>query len=177
MMAITFSLSVYLFNHEIGIERKNKMVLTYRKATISDAYLLIDIYNSSFYDDYVRYGECPGYGKTKNQMEQSILKFPKYIIIKDNIPVGVISLENKGNGHYHLGCLCIIPAYQGMGIGTQAFQYMLIICPDWRQITLVTPSDKEQNIKFYTEKCGFKIGGKETDGNVEVTNFILESKL
>lgn len=150
------------------------MVLTYRKATKSDANLLIEIYNSSFYDDYVHYGKCPGYGKTKNQMELSILKFPKYIIIKDSIPVGVISFENKGNGHYYLGCLCIIPTYQGMGIGTQAFQYMLSICPDWKQITLVTPSDKEQNIKFYTEKCGFNIVGKKMDENVEVTNFTLE---
>ena len=153
------------------------MVLTYRKAAISDADLLIDIYNSAFYDDFVRYGECPGYGKSKNQMEQSILKFPKYIIIKDNIPVGVISLENRGNGHYHLGCLCIIPAYQGMGIGTLAFRYMLTICSDWRQIILETPSDKEQNRKFYTETCGFKIGGKGRDGDIEVTYFILERNL
>ena len=153
---------------------ENKMVLTYRKAAKSDASLLIDIYNSSFYDDYVHYGECPGYGKTKGQMELSILKCPKYIIIKDSIPVGVISLENKGNGHYHLGCLCIIPTYQGMGIGTQAFQYMLSIYSDWKQITLVTPSDKEQNIKFYTEKCRFNIGCKEMDGSVEVTKFIME---
>ena len=150
------------------------MVLTYREAAKSDASLLINIYNSSFYDDYVHYGECPGYGKTKSQMELSILKFPKYIIIKDSIPVGVISLEKKGNGHYYLGCLCVIPTYQGIGIGTQAFQYMLSICSDWKKITLVTPSDKEQNIKFYTEKCGFNIGGKEMDGNVEVTNFIME---
>lgn len=82
--------------------------------------------------------------------------------------------ESNGIVHYHLGCLCIVPAYQGMGIGTQAFQYMLSIYSDWKQITLVTPSDKEQNIKFYTEKCGFNIGGKEMDGNVEVTNFIME---
>lgn len=150
------------------------MVLTYREAVKEDASLLIDIYNSSVYDDYVHYGECPGYGKTKSQMELSILKSPKYIIIKDSIPVGVISFENKGNGRYHLGCLCVIPTYQGIGIGTQAFQYMMSICSDWKKITLVTPSDKEQNIKFYTEKCGFKIGGKEVDGNVEVTNFIME---
>ena len=37
------------------------MALTYREAVKSDADLLMDIYNSSFYDDYVRYGECPGY--------------------------------------------------------------------------------------------------------------------
>ena len=150
------------------------MVLTYRETVKEDATLLIDIYNSSFYDDYVHYGECPGYGKTKSQMELSILKFPKYIIIKDKIPVGAISFENKGNGHYHLGCLCVMPTYQGIGIGTQAFQYMLSSCSDWKKITLVTPSDKEQNIKFYTEKCGFNIGVKEMDRNVEVTNFIME---
>ena len=150
------------------------MTLTYKKATESDANLLIDIYNSSFYDDYVRYGECPAYGRTKNQMERSIFEFPKYIIFKDSIPVGAISYKNRGAGHYYLGCLCVIPKYQGIGIGTQAFRYMLSICSDWRQITLVTPADKEQNIKFYTEKCGFNIGGKEMDGNVEVTEFIMK---
>ncbi|WP_373218412.1 hypothetical protein [Ruminococcus sp. 5_1_39BFAA] len=45
------------------------MELSYRKAVKDDANLLIDIYNSSFYDDYVRYGECPAYGKTKEGME------------------------------------------------------------------------------------------------------------
>lgn len=150
------------------------MVLTYREAVKSDADLLIGIYDSSFYDDYVRYGECPGYGKTKGQMEASILRFPKHIIMKDGIPVGVISLENRGNGQYFLGCLCIIPTYQGLGIGTKAFQYMLSICPDWKKITLVTPSDKEQNIKFYTKKCGFSVVDKEMDGNVEVTKFTME---
>lgn len=33
------------------------MKLSYSKAVHDDADLLIDIYNSSFYDDYVRYGE------------------------------------------------------------------------------------------------------------------------
>lgn len=37
------------------------MELTYRKAVKADADVLIDIYNSSFYDDYVYYGECPAY--------------------------------------------------------------------------------------------------------------------
>ena len=33
------------------------MEVTYRKAVKDDADLLIEIYNSSFYDDYVFYGE------------------------------------------------------------------------------------------------------------------------
>ena len=28
---------------------------------------------------------------------------------------------------------------------------------DWKQLTLVTPIDKKENVKFYTEKCGFYI--------------------
>ena len=150
------------------------MELTYREAGIEDAALLIKIYNSSFYDDYIRYGYCPGYGKTKEQMEQSIAKYPKYIIMNDGLPVGVISFENKENGYYYLGCLCIIPEYQGMGIGTQAFRHMLSIYSDWKEISLVTPSDKEQNIKFYCEKCGFNIGDKKMDGNVEVVSFVMK---
>ncbi len=147
------------------------MQLEYRKAAKNHADLLIDIYNSAFYNDYIRYGECPAYGRTRERMELSIAMFPKYIIICDGFPVGVISFENKGNGYYYLGCLCIIPTYQGKGIGTLAFQHMLCVCSDWKKITLVTPSDKDENIKFYTEKCSFHIGEKEMDGSVQVLNF------
>ena len=149
------------------------MKLSYRKAVNGDANLLIEIYNSSFYDDYVRYGECPAYGKTKEEMELSIKKYTKYIILSDEIPVGVISFDKKENGQYYLGCLCVIPPYQGKGIGTQAFQYMCSVCLDWKQITLVTPADKEQNIIFYTKKCGFSVANKVMDGSVEVVNFYL----
>ena len=155
------------------LKGKAIVVLTYRKATKEDADLLREIYNAAFYDDYVCYGECPGYGKTKAQMELSIQEFSKYIVLKDNVAVGVISFKDTGNGHYYLGCLCVVPKYQGMGIGTHAFHDMLSMCSDWKQITLETPSDKEQNIKFYTKKCGFHIGGKKMDGNVEVTNLIM----
>lgn len=149
------------------------MELTYRRAVKEDADLLIDIYNASFYEDYVRYGKCPGYGKTKEEMESSIEDSVKYIIMNNTIPVGVISVSEEKKGYYYLGCLCVLPAYQGIGIGTQAFQYILSVFPDWKKITLVTPTDKEQNVKFYTNRCGFSVGSKEMDGNVEVVNFYM----
>ena len=46
--------------------------------------------------------------------------------------------------------------------------------PGWRRFTLVTPADKSENVRFYTEKCGFAIQASETDGNVRVYRFILE---
>lgn len=150
------------------------MTVTFKKAVENDAELLLDIYNRSFYDDYKRYGKCPGYGKTKEQMINSIKRYAKYIIICDGIAVGAISFDNKGNGNYYIGCLCVVPEFQRRGIGSKTFRFMISVCKDWKCIELVTPADKEKNIKFYTEKCGFNIGKKTMDGNVEVINFYLK---
>ena len=73
-------------------------MIEYRQAVIEDAELLVNIYNASFYDDYVRYGSCPGYGQTKEMMEESIGKYLKHIILCDKEPVGCVScikLENN----------------------------------------------------------------------------------
>lgn len=150
------------------------MNLKYIKAKKEDADLLIKIYNASFYEDYIKYGECPGYGKTRKSMEESIVKFPKMIIYNDDIPVGAISVASRGNGEYYLGCLCVIPEFQGKGIGTQAIKFMLNHYSDWNKITLKTPVDKEKNIDFYTKKCGFKIDGTEIDGNVKLFHFLVK---
>lgn len=150
------------------------MKLRYVKAEKKDADLLVNVYNAAFHADYVKYGECPAYGKAREEMESSIEKFPKLIIFCEENPVGVISVVNRGEGVYYLGCFCIIPEYQGKGIGTHAFHYMLNFYNDWKKITLVTPADKEENIKFYTEKCGFTVDGTEMDGNVKVAHFLLE---
>ncbi|GLB32212.1 hypothetical protein LAD12857_41350 [Lacrimispora amygdalina] len=150
------------------------MNISYRKAQKEDADLLVQIYNAAFYDDYIRYGECPAYGRTRERMEKSLEKFPKDIICYEGSAVGVISVEDKGNGEYYLGCLCIMPQYQGKGIGTQAIDYMLDSHPDWNKITLITPIDKEENVSFYTKKCGFKIDGSQIDGNVRLAHFVME---
>lgn len=149
------------------------MNLRYIKATSDNAAMLIDIYNAAFYDDFIKYGECPAYGRTRESMEESIEKFPKLIIYYEDIPVGAISVADKGNGEYYLGCLCLIPDYQGKGIGTHAIRYILDYYKDWKKITLVTPVDKKENIDFYTIKCGFKIDGIEMDGNVKVAHFVM----
>lgn len=55
------------------------MKAAYRKARVGDAALLVHIYDLSFYADYLKYGECPGYGRSKAEMEKSILRYPKHI--------------------------------------------------------------------------------------------------
>lgn len=70
--------------------------------------------------------------------------------------------------------MCAIPFCPRKGVGTQTLQYMLSVCSDWKRITLITPAGKEQDVKFYTGKCGFHIGHKQMGGNVEVLNFYKE---
>ena len=150
------------------------MTIEYRRAIPEDAELLIGIYNASFYSDYLKYGECPGYGKTKEMMEESICKYPKFIILCDEEPVGCISCKELEKNTYEIGCLCIVPKFQGKGLGTKAIQFVKTFYNDWEKFTLVTPIDKSENVKFYTEKCGFNIVSTEKDGNVELARFILE---
>ena len=150
------------------------MKIEFRNAGISDAELLIDIYNASFYSDFVKYGECPAYGRTKEMMELSIIDYPKFLILYGGKPVGCISCREAGNGIYEIGCLCVIPEFQGKGIGTAAMEFVKTYYPDWSKFTLVTPVDKSEKVRFYTGKCGFDIQSVEMDGNVRVARFTLE---
>ena len=151
------------------------MSVEYRKAELNDAELLISIYNAAFYDDYIRYGECPAYGKTKEMMERSIIEYPKFLIEYEGKPVGCISCKETGTGIYEIGCLCVIPEYQGIGIGTAAIEFVKTHFRDWNRFTLVTPLDKSENVRFYTERCGFDIQSEEMDGKVKVFRFVLDS--
>ena len=150
------------------------MKIEYRKADLADAELLVDIYDSAFYDDYVRFGECPAYGKSKAMMEKSIADYPKFIILCDREPAGCVSCKKISAGIYEIGCLCVVPKFQGKGIGAHAVKYVTSLYKDAEKFTLITPIEKTENVKFYTEKCGFKIDSTETDGNVKVARFVLE---
>ena len=149
------------------------MELFYKNADINDAETLIDIYDSAFYDDYILYGECPAYGRSVENMEQSVIEFPKVIAYDQGKAVGVISYKPEGSGKYYIGCLAVKKEEQGKGIGTALMRHFLDEHPDWNEITLVTPCDKEQNIRFYTERFGFDITGEESDGHVKVLWFRL----
>ena len=150
------------------------MTIDYRKAEAEDAQMLINIYNAAFYSDYKRFGACPGYGKTLGIMEASIREHPKYIILCDRKPVGCVYCKMLKTSVYEITCLCIVPEYQGKGLGTQAVRFVKALYEDWLKITLVTPVEKKENVKFYTEKCGFRIVSAETDGNVELARFVAE---
>lgn len=164
------------YPNQVFVLQRTSKKIEFRKAGIPDAELLTDIYNAAFYSDYIRYGTCPAYGRTKEMMEQSILDYPKFLILYHSRPVGCVSCKEAENGIYEIGCLCVIPEYQGQGIGTAAVEFIKTYYQDWQRITLVTPADKEENVRFYSEKCGFDIRSFEMDGSVKVARFVLERK-
>jgi len=144
------------------------MQLTFREAQWQDAQTLIALYNAAFYDDYMKYGECPAYGRSKDEMEVSILRFPKLIACYDGQPVGVISGQLVDEKTYEIGCLCVHPDFQRRGIGAALFDKFLADHDIWKCITLITPADNEANIRFYQEKCGMTVGETEINGKVEM---------
>ncbi len=152
------------------------MNIQIKAATIEDAQVLVDIYNKAFYEDFVKYGECPGYGKSVSDMEKSINETLKYIAYVGENPVGAISVLKKDDGFYYLGALCVIPEYQRQGIGHKLLEFFKEQNKDWKKIELVTPADKEKNINFYTKKCGFNIDYEEIDGSVKLYHFSLSSE-
>ncbi|MBQ1591975.1 MAG: GNAT family N-acetyltransferase [Treponema sp.] len=152
------------------------MDIQIKKASSKDARVLVNIYNKAFYEDYVKYGECPGYGRSVSDMEKSIDEMPKYIACVDSNPVGAISVLNKGEGLYYIGALCVIPECQRKGIGHKLLEFIKEEYKDWKRIELVTPADKEKNINFYTKKCGFNIDYEEMDGSVKVYHFSLNKE-
>ena len=149
----------------------------YKCAEISDADVLVEIYNSAFHDDYIRYGQCPAYGRSRENMERSVKEYPKIIAYDQGKPVGVISYKEEGPGKYYIGCLAVLKEEQGRGIGTLLLKHFMSEHPDWNEITLVTPKDNERNIRFYTERFGFEITGEEDDGKVTVLWFKLSREV
>lgn len=80
------------------------MTLAFRTAIPGDAALLVRLYNAAFHADYVRYGRCPGYGKTAQDMPDSLARTHKQILLLDGEPVGALSYTCEGEGRICLGC-------------------------------------------------------------------------
>ena len=150
------------------------MELTFKDAHWTDAEALIELYNAAFYDDYVKYGQCPGYGRSKDEMEVSILRFPKTMACLDDKIVGVVSGQMVDIGVFEIGALCVHPEYQRKGIGKRLFEQFLTLCPNWKQIMLITPAGNSDAIRFYTEKCGMRVCGEELIDTVTVVRLRKE---
>lgn len=126
-----------------------------RKAEEADALDIVNARSRSFYDDYVKFGECPGYQIPVEEMKLSIHKSDIYVIEADGKIIGDISVHQPSpEGCYWIGCVEILPEYQNYGIGSKALQEIFHKYPDAKKWQLDTPVQRERNCHFY-EKLGF----------------------
>ena len=146
------------------------MKIEFARATIDDVDALINVRNESFYEDYIKYGECPGYNNSKESITSTISNGIIYKIICNNKIVGNFSVRDNKDNSYHLGCLCVIPAYENKGIGQAAMKFIEGEFPKATTWTLETPADKERNHYFYI-KAGYTIVKEYMVGNVKIVLF------
>lgn len=120
------------------------MEIKFERAIIDDAETLANVRNQSFYADYIKYGECPGYNVSKEHMIDSILNRILYKIICNNQVVGNIGVRDNHDSTFYLGCLCVIPDYENKGIGQGAIRFIESQFPNATIWTLRTPADKDR---------------------------------
>lgn len=141
------------------------MKLHIQRATASDAATVAEIYNKAFYADFLEFGECPGYGRTPQDMAQTIAKYEVYRADVDGEPAGAVSVHPLENGDYYLAALCVIPEKQNLGLGQAILQTVFAQYPQDAAWSLITPMAHQRNLYFYG-KLGFRVVGQQQDGKV-----------
>lgn len=130
------------------------MNIVIERACKDDALKLIETRNKSFYDDFINFGECPGYNSSVDAMKQRIKEAFTYKIMVDDEIIGDISIRRREEGIYWIGCLEIIPEFQNKGIGSKVLSYIQEQFQEAKRWRLETPVQKYRNCCFY-EKMGF----------------------
>jgi len=121
------------------------MIIEITRAQPKDAKRLAEVFNASFYSDYIKYGECPGYNKTEDSMLSRMKEYIVYKIIVENVIAGAISIKKEADNHFYLDALCVIPDYANKGIGQHAMRFLDNEFPYAIHWALETPTDKTQN--------------------------------
>ncbi|BBF42063.1 acetyltransferase, GNAT family [Lachnospiraceae bacterium KM106-2] len=142
-------------------------MIRFRKAVLEDAQHIIELQNKAFYDDYQEFGVCPAYGCSLEQIEEAIKTYITYVICDEERIVGKISVHKVNEGHYFVDCLCILPDYQGRGLGSEAIRFVELEMEDATYWSLVTPKERPNNHEFY-RKSGYIITGETKDQDVEL---------
>lgn len=130
------------------------MNIEFKLANKNDVKKLIEVQSKSFYEDYIKYGECPSYNEPEDRMLDLIENAIVYKILKDNEIVGDIIIRKKENNEYYLRTFSVIPECQNLGIGQKALKYIDEVYKDAAEWILITPFKSYRNHHLY-EKMGF----------------------
>lgn len=143
------------------------MNITFEKANLDDAEMLMKVQIAAFHHDAVIYPGVPEDGppgyNSLDVVRRRIEDDEYYKIVSEGQIVGGIVVFKHDEGHFHLDLIYIDPAYHNRGIGTQAIQFIERTYPATKW-TLHTPLYATRNHHFY-EKFGYvKVGEEDHDG-------------
>ncbi len=129
------------------------------KALPEDAETLAALQKQSFAEDVERYGDGPpGYASAEWQVS-SMRRGDYYkILCREHVIGGVIALD-RGKGHFYIERLFISPAYQSLGAGAFALEFLEKKAPWARKWTLHTPYRNYRAQHFY-RRMGYGIVGQ-----------------
>lgn len=139
--------------------------IEFKLANKNDVKKLIEVQSKSFYEDYVRYGECPSYNEPEDRMLDLIENVIVYKILKDNEIIGDIIIRKREDNKYYLRTFSVIPKCQNLGIGQKALKYIDDVYKDAAEWTLITPFKSYRNHHLY-EKMGFAKYGEYRHSDV-----------
>lgn len=147
------------------------MTVWFRRAAIHDTGALVSAAVAAFHHDSSLYpgveiGGPPGYDSPV-VIQRKIAEEECFTIVEGERVIGGIVVLVKGNGHYHLDLIFIIPEYHNRGIGTQAMRFLENAYPAATLWTLDTPTWAIRNIHFY-EKLGYVKVGEFEDGDTSL---------
>lgn len=114
---------------------------------------------------YIKYvEEC--WGPWNEEFQQDLfkkfidkVKDNTYIIYYDNKKIGFYNGELLDNGNYEIGNICIIPEYQGKGIGTKILKGKI---EEYKDRNIEIQCFKQNPVYKLYERLGFVRNG-ETD--------------
>lgn len=133
--------------------------ITLRKYTINDYQFVYEVKRNA-YKKYVE--ECWGEWDEETQQKYfenfiNQVKDNAYIIQCDNKDIGFYNGESLENGNYEIGNICIIPEYQGKGIGTKILKNIL---EKYSDTNIEIQYFKQNPVGNLYERLGFKKSGE-----------------
>lgn len=141
-------------------------------ATPADFDTLRDIGHQAFAEDKLAYGQGPDIYENPEFL-RPLLSEGGVVrkLMREDTPIGLTVTFRRTPTSCWLGCLCILPAWQGRGLGGQALRLLEAAYPEVCQWALDTPAANPRNRHFY-EKAGYReIERDVTDEGLELVVF------
>ena len=146
-------------------------------ASQADYPVLIDVVHKAFEPDKRRFGQGPDFYEDPAAL-LPLLRAEDGCVRKlclGEKTVGLIVTFAKTPTARWLGCICLLPEWQGWGYGTRALELLEEAYPNVTQWGLDTPAVNTLNLRFY-QKAGYRIVGEnENPGGPKLA--VLEKRL